>query len=112
MHRKISYFLFSLAILFLFTMNPSSYGTEEAMVDIQNEPVSYTLEELSQYNGKNEQPEYIAIDGVVYDVTHIAEWQDLLDTDVFSGQDISEMVEDESIRDSIIEKAHEVGILK
>lgn len=31
--------------------------------------VTFTLDSLTQYNGKNGQPAYIAVDGIVYDVS-------------------------------------------
>jgi predicted heme/steroid binding protein len=34
----------------------------------------FTLEELAQYNGRNGQPAYVAVDGVVYDMTNVPEW--------------------------------------
>lgn len=33
-----------------------------------------TLDELAQYNGQNGQPAYVAVDGVIYDVTDVPEW--------------------------------------
>lgn len=36
---------------------------------------TFTVEELSQFNGQNGQPAYVAIDGNVYDVTGVAAWQ-------------------------------------
>lgn len=34
----------------------------------------FTLEELSQYNGKDGNPAYVAVDGVVYDVSDVEPW--------------------------------------
>ncbi len=39
-------------------------------------PVRYfTLEELAAYNGKNGAPAYVAVNGVVYDVTNNSVWK-------------------------------------
>lgn len=35
----------------------------------------FTTETLSEYNGQDGMPAYIAVDGVVYDVTNVSEWQ-------------------------------------
>ena len=42
----------------------------------EDEMRTFTLEELSQYNGKDGQPAYVAVDGVVYDVTNVEAWKD------------------------------------
>ena len=35
----------------------------------------FTLDELKNYDGKEGRKAYIAVDGVVYDVTNVAAWQ-------------------------------------
>ncbi|MFA5006869.1 MAG: cytochrome b5 domain-containing protein [Candidatus Izemoplasmatales bacterium] len=35
---------------------------------------SFTLTELAQYNGNGGSTAYIAVNGIVYDVTHVSEW--------------------------------------
>jgi predicted heme/steroid binding protein len=35
---------------------------------------TFTLEDLAQYTGKDGKPAYIAVDGIVYDVTKVPEW--------------------------------------
>lgn len=36
--------------------------------------MEFTLEELAKYNGKDGNRAYVAVDGVVYDVTDVKEW--------------------------------------
>ena len=36
----------------------------------------FTLEELAQYNGTNGKPAYVAVKGIVYDVTEAKLWRD------------------------------------
>jgi predicted heme/steroid binding protein len=43
-----------------------SYG------EVNLEEKVFTLEELSKYDGKNGNPPYIAIKGVVYDISNVA----------------------------------------
>ena len=53
-----------------------SSSTEETATDSSaTEMRTFTLEELSKYNGKNGQPAYVAVDGVVYDVTNVEAWK-------------------------------------
>ena len=48
---------------------PAEAETEEAMA-----PKTFTLEELATYDGQDGNPAYIAIDGVVYDISNVPQW--------------------------------------
>ena len=50
----------------------------------------YTLEELAQYNGSNGRPAYVAIEGVIYDVSNLETWDEGMHFGLMAGQDLSE----------------------
>ena len=112
MHRKISYLLFFLALLILLFMNSHPTITDEAIIIAKSEIYHFTKEELSQYNGENNQPAYIAIDNIIYDVSDLEEWESKLENSFLAGKDLSEIIEDPSMMEVIIENAPEVGILQ
>ena len=49
----------------------------------------FTLEELAQYNGKNGNPAYVAVNGIVYDVTDVPAWEFLEHFGVSAGNDLT-----------------------
>ena len=55
-----------------------------------------TLEELSAYNGKDGQPAYIAVDGVIYDVTNAPRWSNGEHNGFSAGQDLTEEIKTRS----------------
>lgn len=50
---------------------------------------TFTLEELAQYDGTNGNPAYIAVDGVVYDVSNVAQWRGGQHNGFTAGRDLS-----------------------
>jgi predicted heme/steroid binding protein len=48
-----------------------------------------TLEELSQYDGKNGNPAYIAVDGIIYDVTNVPQWKNGEHNGFSAGNDLT-----------------------
>ena len=54
------------------TTSSESVSVSSSAAEMQ----TFTLEELSQYTGKDGQPGYVAVDGVVYDVTIVEAWKD------------------------------------
>lgn len=55
-----------------------------------------TLEELKQYDGQNGNPAYIAVDGVIYDVTDVPQWKDGKHNGYTAGQDLTEIIKNKS----------------
>ncbi len=56
------------------------------------EELVLTLEELAKYDGKDGNPAYIAIDGVVYDVTDVPQWKDGEHNGYSAGQDLTDEI--------------------
>ena len=83
----------------------------------QNKTVStvkkvFTLDELKKYNGENGTPAYVAIDGVVYDVTNNDNWQNGKHEGVAAGNDLSGALNSSPHGKSVLEKLPIVGTLK
>lgn len=71
-----------------------------------------SLEELKKYNGENGNPAYVAIDGVVYDVSDVDPWQGGKHHGNVAGQDLSEVIKHAPHKHSVLAKLTEVGKLK
>ena len=73
----------------------------------------FTLDELATYNGKDGQPAYVAVDGVVYDVTASPEWTNgEHKMGVTAGQDLTDVIKEKSPHGvAILEKFPVVGKL-
>jgi len=60
------------------------------------EPVSMTLEELSQFDGKEGRPMYVAVNGEVFDLTKCRYWKDGIHTktpqDAIAGRDLTDIL--------------------
>jgi predicted heme/steroid binding protein len=56
----------------------------------------FTLEELAQYNGKDGNAAYIAVDGIVYDVTKVAQWKNGNHNGYKAGKDLTEAIKTKS----------------
>ncbi len=70
----------------------TSGASDEAVSEV--EPLALTLDELSAYNGKDGQPAYIAIDGVIYDVTGLAQWSGGEHNGFEAGNDLTEEIKE------------------
>lgn len=73
-----------------------SMGSEQSRV--------FTLDELKQYNGKNGNPAYVAVDGVVYDVTDVKPWA--------NGEHKNGITAGNELSDEILKSPHGKKVLK
>lgn len=60
------------------------------------EQLVLTLEELAAYNGKDGNPAYIAVDGVIYDVTNSSRWKNGDHNGFEAGQDLTDAIKNQS----------------
>ncbi|MDO4712037.1 MAG: cytochrome b5 domain-containing protein [Peptostreptococcaceae bacterium] len=60
------------------------------------EQKEFTLEELAEFNGKDGKPAYIAVDGIVYDVTDLPAWKEGGHNGFEAGQDLTEAIKKDS----------------
>jgi len=90
---------------------PSSSGTTpQATTTAAKE---FTLDDLSKYNGQNGQPAYIAIDGVVYDVSNAKGWKDGIHKGKYqAGKDWSQEILKSPHGKKVLDKLPIMGKLK
>jgi len=79
------------------TTNQTSVENEEATSDENEEATSdelpvFNAESLSQYNGEDDMKAYVAVDGLVYDVTDVPAWQSPHAGRLKPGKDYSEEI--------------------
>lgn len=90
-------YLIVLMILLVFTVVACSQEnavttTQASPGETEGEMIEITLEELSQFNGKDGNKAYLAVDGVIYDVTNVSQWRGGSHNGVDAGQDVSDQI--------------------
>lgn len=80
-----------------------------------NTPVTaektFTLAELAKYNGKNGAAAYVAVNGIVYDVTNVSQWRNGTHKGYEAGVDLTEAFKNSPHQDSIFNGIPVVGKL-
>ncbi len=72
----------------------------------------FTLDELSQYNGKDGQPAYVAYNGIVYDVTNEPKWKGGSHSGKTAGTDLTNDIPRSPHGDSVFADLPVVGTLE
>jgi len=58
--------------------------------------MTFNQVELAKYNGQDGQPAYVAVDGVVYDVSGVAAWAGGKHHGNLAGQELTEIIDSKS----------------
>lgn len=72
----------------------------------------FTLSELAQYNGTMGKPKYVAVNGIVYDVSNVPKWSKATHYGLTAGKDLSSEFESCHGVESKLVNLPKVGILK
>jgi len=70
------------------------------------------VEELAAYNGVDGKPAYVAVNGVVYDVTNVPAWKNGQHNGNTAGKDLSDVIGKAPHGDSVLKNLTVVGKLK
>lgn len=74
---------------------------------------TFTLEDLKKYDGQNGNPAYVAVDGIVYDVTNADGWKDGKHKDgITAGVDLTSKLADSPHGEKVLKDLPVVGKLK
>jgi mannose-6-phosphate isomerase-like protein (cupin superfamily)/predicted heme/steroid binding protein len=72
----------------------------------------FTLSELAQYDGTMGKPAYVAVNGIVYDVSANSKWSGAVHYGLTAGKDLSSQFENCHSSASKLAKLPKVGVLK
>jgi predicted heme/steroid binding protein len=76
-----------------------------------NRQKQFTLEELSQYDGSDKKSAYVAVDGIVYDVSKVAAWSGGSHFGFKAGKDLTKEFNSHHGMKEILSNIPKVGVL-
>lgn len=109
---KRIYLILTILIVSALVLVGCSGGADDANgADSANgEELVLTVEELAQYDGKDGNPAYVAVDGIIYDVTESDLWDQGEHNGFEAGMDLTEGIKDVSPHGvSVLERMPVVG---
>lgn len=73
---------------------------------------TYTKQQLALRNGQDKPQIWVALKGIIYDVTESRLWKNGKHYEHWAGQDLTEELADAPHTDTVFEKFEKVGLLK
>ena len=110
MKRILTFFFLFVGLFILAACASPTNVNEDINLDDLRE---FTLEELSQYDGREGRDAYIAVDGFVYDVTNSSRWQNGNHQGrVQAGQDLTDVLNTEATHGrEVLDRVPIIGII-
>lgn len=96
----------------LFHMTLQDNERDAAAIAVQGEQKVFTISELSKYDGKNGRPAYVAVNGIVYDVTNNPAWAAATHFGLQAGTDVTAAFASCHANQDILSKLKPVGRLQ
>jgi len=113
MKKSYIYIVVLILVSALVLSGCSSTDTGEPSEESEDPERTFTLEELSEYDGKDGMDAYVAVDGVVYDFTELGRWMGGEHNGYQAGQDLTDEIKDVSPHGlSVLDRAPVVGTLE
>ncbi|NMB04052.1 MAG: cytochrome B5 [Tissierellia bacterium] len=91
MKKTILIALSLIMVIALVACSQTDVGPPDEAGDLQ-----LTLEELAQYNGKDGNPAYVAVDGIIYDLTDSSLWNGGEHNGFEAGNDLTDEIKNQS----------------
>ena len=118
--KKIMIIIFALfALVFLSACNTNGTFSNDNEDDLKkdvievkeenDELMKLTIEQLAMYNGENGNPSYIAVNGVVYNITGVSAWASGSHNGGVAGTDVTELIGGAGHGESVLEDLEIVG---
>lgn len=93
------------------TESGSSQASSESAAESGG--VELTVDELKAFDGQDGQPAYVAVDGIIYDVSETRKWKNgKHENGVVAGTDLTELINASPHGKSILGEAKIVGKIK
>lgn len=90
----------------------SNLRNQENEVNLSNQ-IEFNLEELSQYDGSDGRPAYVAVNGIVYDVSLESTWGGGTHFSLYAGKDLTSQFNGcHGGRAEVLKNLPQVGLLK
>lgn len=91
--------------------SPHGVGKLANVVEIGRLKVELTLEELKAFDGRDGRPAYVAVSGIIYDVTESAAWENGAHAGLQAGADVTVEAEASPHGIAVLDKVVQVGVL-